>query len=94
MDARTGFKIFKGRTITFAFVVPDELPYWAKMGMPKGCGLEALVQQIQGTSDRIGANFEFQHTYQGASSPSRTCRMCGGTGRNGGFTCGICGGKK
>ncbi|UPK91461.1 hypothetical protein LCI18_002396 [Fusarium solani-melongenae] len=94
MDARTGFKIFKGQTITFAFVVPDELPFWAKMGMPTGCGLEALVQQIQETSDYIGANFEFQHTNQGTSSSSGTCRMCCGTGRNGGFTCGICGGKK
>ncbi|KAJ4206928.1 hypothetical protein NW759_014118 [Fusarium solani] len=69
MDARTGFKIFKGRTITFGFVVPDELPYWVKMGLPKGYGLEALVQQMQEISDRIGANFEFQHTDQGTSGP-------------------------
>ncbi|KAI8722785.1 hypothetical protein NCS52_00423300 [Fusarium sp. LHS14.1] len=94
MDARTGFKIIKGRTITFAFVVPDELPHWAKMGMPKGCGLEALVQQMEETSDRIGLNVEFQQTSQSTPSSRRTCRMCGGTGRNGGFTCAICGGKK
>lgn len=94
MDARTGFKILKGRTLTFAFVVPDELPRFAKMVMAKGCGLEALVQQMQETSERIGVNVEFQYTDQGASSSSRACRMCGGTGRSGGFTCAVCGGKK
>ncbi|KAL2689078.1 hypothetical protein Neosp_003130 [[Neocosmospora] mangrovei] len=60
MDARMGFRIVKGRAVTFAFVVPEELPYWAKMGLPEGCGLEMIVQQMRDTSDRIGANFEFQ----------------------------------
>jgi len=94
MDARAGFRIMKGRTITCVFVTADELSYWAKMRFPEGCGLEALVQQLRETSDRIGDNFEFQPTSQGTSRPRRICGMCGGTGINGGYNCALCGGKK
>ncbi|RSL40788.1 hypothetical protein CEP54_016020 [Fusarium duplospermum] len=60
LDGRTGFRIVSGRAIFFAFVVPNELQYWAKMELPQGCGLEEIVQQIQETSDHIGANFKFK----------------------------------
>ncbi|KAH6881133.1 hypothetical protein B0T10DRAFT_411352, partial [Thelonectria olida] len=60
LDGRTGFRIVSGRAIFFALVVPDELQHWAKMVLPKSSELEGIVQQMQETSDHIGANFEFQ----------------------------------
>lgn len=93
MDSRTGFKIFKGRTITLVFIVPDGLTRIPKMGMPEGCGLVSLVQQMQETSDRIGVNIEFQPTNQCTSRPRTIRGMCGGTGTYGGHTCALCGGR-
>lgn len=60
-DGRTGFRIVSGEAIFLAFVVPDELQHWAKMALPQGCGLEGIVQQIQETSDHIGAISSSKH---------------------------------
>ncbi|KAI3572188.1 hypothetical protein IWW34DRAFT_811365 [Fusarium oxysporum f. sp. albedinis] len=68
LDGRTGFRIVSGRAIFFAFVVPEELQHWAKMELPRGCGLEGLVQQIQGISNHIGANFTFEAP-EGSETP-------------------------
>ncbi|KAI3576792.1 hypothetical protein IWW34DRAFT_85404 [Fusarium oxysporum f. sp. albedinis] len=68
LDGRTGFRIVSGRAIFFAFVVPEELQHWAEMELPRGCGLEGLVQQIQEISNHIGANFTFEAP-EGSETP-------------------------
>ncbi|KAH7302880.1 hypothetical protein B0I35DRAFT_455432 [Stachybotrys elegans] len=60
LDGRTGFRIVSGQAISFAFVVPDELPYWGEMVLPQGEGLERIVQLMEEISNHIGTNFKFQ----------------------------------
>jgi hypothetical protein len=57
VDARLGFKILQGFTITFGFATQDELKGWVTMKLPSSDRLREKVASM--TTKKIGMNFEF-----------------------------------
>ena len=57
VDARLGFKILQGFTITFGFATQDELKGWVTMKLPSSARLKEKVASM--TTKKIGMNFEF-----------------------------------
>lgn len=56
-DARLGFKLLRGLTITIGFATESELRSWAKMTLPKSDRLKDKVALMD--TPKIGTNFEF-----------------------------------
>jgi hypothetical protein len=57
IDARLGFKILDGRTITLGFATKNELREWATMKLSYSDSLRRRVEAM--TTEKIGTNFEF-----------------------------------
>ena len=57
VDARLGFKILQGLSITIGFATEVELRSWVKMTLPNSDRLKDKVALM--STPKIGTNFEF-----------------------------------